>query len=175
MQCHNVHHALKIISRFKGHLLDDDLNVAVFAACRLCFPHFLPVVDSGKDTGEQEVVFVLPKIEEESFDALLTPIGSVPLLKLTSAKSVECDAKRRKVTVTIGKDGHEDHITATVQVGESGRARSKTFVDMLFSMIDSTLPGVPRTCRDKRVIDNVDSEAFMFATCGTLSIVATKW
>ena len=28
----------------------------------------------------------------------------IPLLKLTSAMSVECDAKRRKFTVTVGKD-----------------------------------------------------------------------
>ena len=84
----------------------------------------------------------------------MTPVESVLLLKLPSAKSAECEAKRRKVTVTVAKDGHEDHITATVPVGERGRVKSKTFSDMMFPMIDSTLAGVPRTCRDKRVVDH---------------------
>ena len=72
------------------------------------------------------------KIDEESLDALLTPIEGVLLLKLTSAKSAECEAKRRKDAVTVGKYGHADHITATVPVGERGRARLKTVFDMLF-------------------------------------------
>ena len=53
---------------------DDDLNPAVLAACRLCFLRYLPVIDSVKDTGEKEVVFVLQKMDEESLDALLTTI-----------------------------------------------------------------------------------------------------
>ena len=43
---------------------------------------------------EKDVVFVLQEIDQESLDALLTPIEGVPLPKLTSAKSVECDANR---------------------------------------------------------------------------------
>ena len=98
---------------------DDDKNLAVLAACRLCFPRYLPAIDSGNGIGEKEVVFMLQKIDEENLGALLTHIEGVPLLKMISAKSsVECDADRRKVTVTIGQDGHEDHITATFPVGE---------------------------------------------------------
>ena len=138
VQSHDVHHALAINSTFKWYL-HDDLKLAVLAACRLFFLRYLPVIDSGKDTGEKEVVFVLRKIDEESLDALLTPIEGVPLLKLTSATSVECDAKRRKVTVTVGKDGPEDHVTATVPVGELGRARLTTVFGMLCSRIESTL------------------------------------
>ena len=62
----------------------------------------------------------------------LTPIKGVPLLKLTSAKSAECGARRRKVTVTVGKECHVDHINATVLVGEPGKARPNTVFDMLF-------------------------------------------
>ena len=60
-QSHNVHHALSIISRFKEYLHDDGLNLAVLAS-------YLPVIDSGKETGEKEV-FVLQEIDEESLDA----------------------------------------------------------------------------------------------------------
>ena len=41
----------------------DDLNLAVLAACRLCFLRYFPVADSGKDTGEKDVVVVLQKID----------------------------------------------------------------------------------------------------------------
>ena len=162
-----------IIPRFKEILHDDDLNVSVLAACRWCFPRHLPDVDSGKDTAGKAVVFVLQTKEEEGFDALLTPIEDVSLLKLTSVKSVESDAKRRKVIVTVGKDGHEDHITATVPVGERRRARSETVVDMLL-LIDSTFAGVPRTCRHKRVVGQILCEAFMFATCRTINLAGDR-
>ena len=45
---------------------DDDLNLAVLATCHLCFPRYLPVVDSGKDTGENEVVLGCEKIDGEA-------------------------------------------------------------------------------------------------------------
>ena len=92
--------------------LHDDLNLAVLAACRWCFPRQLPVIESSKGTGEKEVLFVLQRIDEESLDALLTPFEVVLLLKLTSAKYVVCDANRREVTVTVGKDGHETKTTS---------------------------------------------------------------
>ena len=41
----------------------DDLNLAVLAACRLSFLRFFPFADTGKDTGEKDVVFVLQKID----------------------------------------------------------------------------------------------------------------
>ena len=63
----------------------------------------------------------------------------------------------------LAKTRPEDLIIATVPVGERGRARSKMFVDMLFSIVDSALAGVRRTCRDKRVVNGIVSEAFMFA------------
>ena len=120
----------------------------MLAACRLCSPRYLPVIDCGKDTVEKEVS-VLQTFCDESRDALLTPIEGVPFPKLTSAKSAEWEAQRRKVTV--GKNGHEDHITAMVPVGERGRAGSRMFLDvLLFSIIDSTLAGVPRTCPDNK-------------------------
>ena len=116
---------------------------------------------------------MLQKIDEESFDAFLTPIEGVPLLKLISAKSVECDAKRLKVIVTVGKDGHEDHITTTVPVGERGRDRSKPVVAILFfhDRFDACTSGAHS---DKRVVDHIVSEAFMFATCGTINLVGCK-
>ena len=52
VQSHNVHHALTKISRFKGYLHDDDLNLAALTACRLCFLRYLPVIDGGKDTDD---------------------------------------------------------------------------------------------------------------------------
>ena len=136
------------------------------------FPRCLPVVDGGKDTGEKEVVFELQMIDEESIDPLSTPTEGVPLLKQISAKSVECEANRSKFT--DGTDGYEDHITATVRVGARGNARSKTIFDMLFSVLGSTLARVPHTCRDGRVGGQIVSEAFMFATCGTIHLVGYK-
>ena len=50
-QCHDIHHAL---------------------TSRLCFPRYLPVIDSGKGTGEKEVVLVAQTIYDESVDARLT-------------------------------------------------------------------------------------------------------
>ena len=150
---------------------DDDLNRAVLAARRLCFPRYLLVVDGGKDIVERTSVFVLQKSDRESIDALLTPIEGVPFRKLAS-----CEAKRRarSPSVPFGKDGHEDHHNAAVPVGERGRARSRTFFDMLFSMIGSMLAGVPRTYRDRRVVDQIVSEPRMFATCGTVKLVGYK-
>ena len=58
----------------------------------------------------------------------------------------ECEAKRRKVT--FRKDGHEDHVTAMVPVGERGSARPRTIFIMLFSIIDLALAGTSCTCRD---------------------------
>ena len=34
--------------------------------------------------------------------------------------------------------------------------------------------GAPRTCRDRRIVDQIVSEAYMFATCETLKLVAHK-
>ena len=86
----------------------------------------------------------------KSASEFLKPIEGVLVPKLTSSKSAEGEAKRRMLTV--GKDSHEDHITAAVFVGERCRARSETFfLTCCFSMIDSTLAGVPRTRRDKRL------------------------
>ena len=64
--------------------------------------------------------------------------------------------------------------------GERGKVMSKTFFGMLCTMLNSTLARVPRTCRDRRVVDQIVSEASMFATCGTihttkLSLAMKAW
>ena len=173
-QCHNVHHALTIISRFKEYLHHHDLNLAGLAACPLCFPRDLPVVDSGKDTCAKAVVFRLQTIDEESLDALLTPMEGVPLLKLTSAKSVECDAKRRARSPL--------HLAEMIM---------KTTSQQRFQWVSVARPSrkqlltccCPRSMRHSQArrahvvthtLPKLFPKAFMFATCGTPKLVGYK-
>ena len=74
----------------------------------------------------------------------------------------------------LTKDGHGEHPPQRFQwVSVAGPRRKRVFTSC-FSMIDSTLARVPRTSRDKRVVDRIVSGAFKFATCGTINLVGYK-